>query len=73
MGKIKDTDFFSLIHDFFKIYLPSQRKSSPHTIRAYQKALDGLLDYTAAKKIFLWEICLLNALIMRYYLGFLTV
>ena len=33
MGKIKDTDFFSLIHDFFKIYLPSQRKSSPHTIR----------------------------------------
>lgn len=53
MGKIKDTDFFSLIHDFFKIYLPSQRKSSPHTIRAYQKALDGLLDYTAAQKIFL--------------------
>ena len=50
MGKIKDTDFFSLIHDFFKIYLPSQRKSSPHTIRAYQKALDGLLDYTAAQK-----------------------
>lgn len=29
MGKIKDTDFFSLIHDFFKVYLPSQRKSSP--------------------------------------------
>lgn len=50
MGKIKNTDFFSLIHDFFKIYLPSQRKSSPHTIRAYQKALDGLLDYTAAQK-----------------------
>ena len=73
MGKIKDTDFFSLIHDFFKIYLPSQRKSSPHTIRAYQKALDGLLDYTAAQKNISLGICLLNALIMRYYLGFLTV
>ena len=42
MGKIKDIELFTLIHDFFKTYLPEQRKASPHTIRAYQKSLDGL-------------------------------
>ena len=50
MGKIKDIELFTLIHDFFKTYLPEQRKASPHTIRAYQKSLDGLLDYAAAQK-----------------------
>lgn len=50
MGKIKDVELFTLIHDFFKTYLPEQRKASPHTIRAYQKSLDGLLDYAAAQK-----------------------
>lgn len=50
MGKIKDIELFSMIHDFFKVYLPNQRKSSPHTIRAYQKALDSLLDYASAQR-----------------------
>lgn len=50
MGKIKDIELFSLIHDFFKVYLPSRRKSSPHTICAYQKALDSLLEYVSAQK-----------------------
>ena len=50
MGKIKDIELFTLIHDFFKTYLPDQRKASLHTIRAYQKSLDGLLDYASAQK-----------------------
>ncbi|MDD3253049.1 MAG: tyrosine-type recombinase/integrase [Lachnospiraceae bacterium] len=49
MGKVKDIELFTLIHDFFKVYLPNQRKSSPHTIRSYQKALDCLLDFAAAQ------------------------
>lgn len=50
MGKQKDIELFTLIHDFFKTYLPEQRKASPHTIRAYQKSLGGLLDYAAEQK-----------------------
>lgn len=42
--------FFSLVHDFFKVYLPNERKCSPHTIRAYQKALELLLDFVKSKK-----------------------
>jgi site-specific recombinase XerD len=41
---------FSAIHDFFKLYLPGERRSSPHTIKAYRKSLDMLLDYVIAKK-----------------------
>jgi len=48
---------FSLVHDFFKIYLPNERKYSPHTIRAYRKSLDMLLDYVKDKrKIPLYEL-----------------
>ena len=28
----------SMIHDFFLIYLPSQRESRPRTVKAYQTA-----------------------------------
>ena len=45
MNKVSDVAFFGLVHDFFKIYLPKQRGSSPHTIRSYQTALDTLLDF----------------------------
>jgi len=41
---------FSLVHSFFKICLPNERKCSPHTIRAYQKALELLFDYVKARK-----------------------
>lgn len=41
---------FSLVHDFFKIYLPNERKYSPNTIRSYQKALELLLDYVKETK-----------------------
>jgi site-specific recombinase XerD len=45
MTKVADTVLFSLIHDYFKIYLPTQRGYSPHTIRSYQTALDTFLDF----------------------------
>ena len=41
---------FSLVHDFFKIYLPNERKYSPNTIRAYQKSLELLLDFVKEKR-----------------------
>lgn len=41
---------FSLVHDFFKVYLPNERKCSPNTIRAYQKALELLLDFVKEQK-----------------------
>jgi site-specific recombinase XerD len=41
---------FALVHDFFKVYLPNERKLSPNTIRAYRKSLELLLDYVKDKK-----------------------
>ena len=40
----------TMIHDFFLIYLPSQRKSSPHTAKAYQTAVEQLMDYAAGQQ-----------------------
>lgn len=40
---------FSAIHDYLKLYLPGERRCSPHTIRSYQKALEMLLDYVKAR------------------------
>ena len=40
----------TVIHDFFLIYLPSQRKSSPHTVKAYQTAVEQLMDYASGQK-----------------------
>lgn len=48
MGRIKDEAFFQMVHDYLKIYLPSQMCASAHTVRAYRMALDQLLEYTAA-------------------------
>lgn len=36
---------FSMIHDYLLVYLPTVRKMSPNTIRAYRKSLELLLDY----------------------------
>ena len=36
---------FSKIHDYLLEYLPTVRKMSPNTIRAYRKSLELLLDY----------------------------
>jgi site-specific recombinase XerD len=45
MSKVADETLFRLVHDFLVIYLPLQRNSSPHTIRAYRTSIEMLLDY----------------------------
>jgi site-specific recombinase XerD len=50
MAAVKDTMLFTLVHDFFKVYLPTQCGSSPHTIKSYKTALDNLLDFVKTKK-----------------------
>ena len=49
MTKVADVTFFELIHDFFKVHLPTQRGCSPHTIRSYQTALNTFLDFIKVK------------------------
>jgi len=54
---VKDETLFGLIHDYFKVYLPNQRRASVHTIKAYRKAMDALLDFVKVKKeVELYEI-----------------
>jgi site-specific recombinase XerD len=50
MGGVADTVLFSLVHDFFKTYLPNQRRCSPHTIRAYRTAIESFLDFTKGQR-----------------------
>ena len=49
-GTVKDPLFFGLVHDFLKVYLPTQKGSSKHTIKSYKFALDALLDFVKAEK-----------------------
>lgn len=41
---------FSLLHDYLLIYLPKQRGFSHHTVLAYRKSLEDLLDYVKERK-----------------------
>ena len=50
MGRVKDEKLFQMIHDYIRVYLPNQRCSSPHTIKAYRMALEQLLEYVATQK-----------------------
>jgi site-specific recombinase XerD len=50
MTKFNGNSLFVLIHDYLKIYLPKQRKLSPHTIRSYREALELLFDYVKVQK-----------------------
>jgi len=50
MKKAIDSSLFALVHDFFKVYLPKQKKRSPNTIRSYQSALESLFDFVKTKK-----------------------
>ena len=47
---VKDTLLFGLIRDFFRVYLPTQKNSSPHTIKAYKFAFDALLVFVKEQK-----------------------
>jgi len=49
-GAVKNTLLFSLIHDFFKVYLPTQKNSSSHTITAYKSTLNSLLDFVRMQR-----------------------
>jgi len=45
MGKLTKSDLLEVTKNFLTEYLPKMRKSSPQTIRAYQKVLELLFDY----------------------------
>lgn len=45
MGRLRDKRFFDLLHEYLSVYLPQHKSASPHTLRAYKKALDTFLDY----------------------------
>jgi site-specific recombinase XerD len=50
MKKVADPCLFNLVRNFFKIYLPNEKKCSIHTIRAYRNALELLFDYIKTKQ-----------------------
>ena len=58
---------------FLKYIFPASVNPAPIQLGHIKKHETDFWIILLHKKIFLWEICLLNALIMRYYLGFLTV
>ena len=48
---------FPLLHDYLLVYLPNQRGVSHHTVLAYRKSLEDLLDYVKDKnRIPLYEV-----------------
>ena len=54
---VKDKVLFTLIHDYFKVYLPRQRRASEHTIKAYQASVDALLEFVKVQhKVELYEV-----------------
>jgi site-specific recombinase XerD len=50
MTRVKDKVLFSLVHDFFKVYLTKMTNRSPNTVYAYRESLDALLDFVKAEK-----------------------
>lgn len=47
---VEDKTFYELFSDYFRVYLPTFKKRSEHTIRSYRTALNSLLDFVAAEK-----------------------
>lgn len=57
MAKKKISEFYQMTQSFFRVYLPSQRNSSEHTIRAYQKPIDQLAEFVAERRnVCLWDV-----------------
>ena len=50
MKKLGGSTLFGLIHNYLKVYLPSQRKLSHNTIRSYREALELLVDFVKMQK-----------------------
>lgn len=42
--------FYKYLHDFLVVYLPTEKKSSVHTIRSYKKSLELFIDFIKEKK-----------------------
>ena len=49
MSNTAARELFALVESFFTEYLPRQRGSSQHTVRAYRDALKLLLEFTAQR------------------------
>lgn len=47
---VADKTFYELFSDYLRVYLPTFKKRSEHTIRSYRTALNSLLDFIAAEK-----------------------
>jgi len=47
---MKDAALFSLVHDFFKVYLTKMTNRSPNTISAYRESLNALLDFAKTER-----------------------
>ena len=45
--KIKDPKFYGAVKDYLTIYLPSQKESSPNTVKSYREGLNLFLTYIA--------------------------
>lgn len=57
MANKKPSDFYQMTQRYFLVYLPEQRNSSEHTIRAYQKSVDQLAEFVAERRnICLWDV-----------------
>jgi len=50
MKRAKNPELFTLIHEYFRVYLPRQKQCRPNTIKAYQVAMELLLDYVKEKR-----------------------
>ena len=50
MAKLKDPTLFSLVHDFFKVYLTKMTNRSSNTVYAYRESLEALLDFVKSEK-----------------------
>lgn len=50
MAVVKDTMLYTLIHDYFKVYMPKQQGASSHTIKSYKFTINALLDFVKTQK-----------------------
>lgn len=50
MARVKDELFFTLIKNFLLVYLPTQMKSSPNTVKAYRTAWNQFLKFISERK-----------------------
>ena len=55
--KIKDPKFYGAVKDYLTIYLPSQKESSPNTVKSYREGLNLFLTYIAdSEQIRLYQV-----------------